>query len=280
MLEQVKPLALSTSVPKSVGQLCCFSIHDRVVNLVNEQQQLITLHSHHNGISPMGYILKGADFSNIRTLLINNHITHLIQTPHGIQVNNTLLTANTRQLQLHVKHKFISSFAFIDRLTHQFKQNTGLFGPLSSLNKDQLAPELHYLAEQFLSLMEQNPYDLSPMIGLGPGLTPTGDDVITGILLILYSDPFSSHLLNNLSDKFNLSLLEQQTTKVSANFLHYASRGIFSANLLNVLHLIRCKKEINLTAINRLLDYGHTSGADILLGIWLGSLILQEYKYG
>lgn len=280
MLKQMKPLAISASVPSDIGPLHCFAIHDRVINLVNQQQQLITLHKSHNGISPMGYVLKADDFLYIKDILSSKTQTNILQSAQGIVIDDTLLTINARQLQLNVKHKFISSFAFVDPLVRQFNQQTGLFGCLKSINKDKLPVELQHLCEQILLFLNEQTYDLSSIIGLGPGLTPTGDDIITGILLMIHSDPFCYQLLSKTQPNFNLALLEQQTTKVSAHFLYYAAHGIFSANLLNVLHLIRCKKNMNLTAIDRLLDYGHTSGADIMLGIWLGSLILGKYKYG
>lgn len=280
MHKTVKPLAMSYSVPNMTGRLHCFSIHNRVINLVNQQQALITLHCHHNGISPMGYILKETDFNALHTIFTTNKSIDIIQNSQGIMINNTLIANNTRHLQLKIKHKFISSFTFIDNLVHQFTQETGLFGSLKSIQKQQLPAELDYLCEQILLLLNNQSYNLSPIIGLGPGLTPTGDDVLTGVFLMIHSDPFCSKLLSSLPYHFNLPQLEHQTTKVSANFLYYAAQGIFSASLLNVLHLIRNKHHMNLTPVNRLLDYGHTSGADLLLGIWLGSLILERYKYG
>lgn len=280
-MKSVKPLAISTAIPNSIGSLHCFSIHDRVINLLNQQQQLITLHRHHNGISPMGMIIKECDFGYLHSLLLANQSRPIKQNSQGIVVNNEILISNNaRKLQLQITQKFISSFTFIDQLIHQFDQPTGLFGSLKSIKKDKLPTELHDLSEQIALLLEGQSIDLSSIIGLGPGLTPTGDDIITGVLLLLFSDPFCSRLLDNLPNQFPLSLLEQQTTKVSANFLHYAMMGIFSANLLNVLHLMRNKRYTNLTAVNRLLSYGHTSGADLLLGMWLGSLILEKYKYG
>ncbi|RKS87466.1 uncharacterized protein DUF2877 [Orbus hercynius] len=275
----VKPLAISDSVPALIGTLHCLSIHDRVINLVNDKQQLVTLHCHHNDISPMGYVLKQRDFAHVKEQLAANASLPMRQKANGIEINQRLISNDTRKLNLMIHKKFISSFTFIDQLMHQFEHQTGLFGPLKSIRQNTLPPELNKLIEQILLLLDDEPYDLSFLIGLGPGLTPTGDDIITGILLIIQADPFCSRLLNPVPHTLNLPLLDPQTTRVSANFLAYAAQGIFSANLLNVIHLIGNKRTINLTSVKRLLNYGHTSGADILLGIWLGSLILEKYKY-
>lgn len=276
----VTPLAISHCVPNTIGTLGCFSLHNRVINLITAHQELITLHCHFRDLSPMGYILKKQDFVYFQHLFETDQRISIIQQPFGIQINDIIIINSVRKLSLNVTAKCISSFSFIDNVRTQYNNQTGLFGALNLIDKKNLPALLDELKKQILLLLNNQDCDLSSMIGLGPGLTPTGDDIIIGILLMINADPLSRHRLAHLSSQLNLSSLKQQTTVISAHFLNHASRGIFSTTLLSVLHLIKSKNDKNLTAITRLMSYGHTSGADILLGIWLGALILEKYKYG
>ena len=64
------------------------------------------------------------------------------------------------------------------------------------------------------------------------------------------------------------------TTAVSVSYLRYAAQGYFASPLLHVVHALSCPKR-TAVAIDSLLALGHTSGADPLLGFWLGQLLLQ-----
>ncbi|HUK69152.1 MAG TPA: DUF2877 domain-containing protein [Streptosporangiaceae bacterium] len=113
------------------------------------------------------------------------------------------------------------------------------------------------------------------LVGLGPGLTPSGDDVLAGLLLALrllggairggtravwLADWLGAAITSDASDR---------TTSVSATLLHCAARGQAAAEVAAVLRAF-AGQEPAVRAATRLLAAGHTSGADLAWGLAAG----------
>ena len=109
------------------------------------------------------------------------------------------------------------------------------------------------------------PPELRALIGLGPGLTPSGDDFLGGALVALHllgrPDPAET-LWHGIS-----SALETGTNAISRAHLSAAARGFGGAALHAILNdLVTGKTDVlpaRLTAIDRI---GHCSGWDALAG--------------
>ena len=104
---------------------------------------------------------------------------------------------------------------------------------------------------------------------MGYGLTPSGDDFITGILVAL----------TLLGKKHNVSYIELKNkiyenalgeNRISNNFLHIANSDFCNQNLKNLLDALsnNDKNKIELYTKNYI-DIGETSGADFLTGLYL-----------
>jgi hypothetical protein len=113
------------------------------------------------------------------------------------------------------------------------------------------------------------------IVGLGPGLTPSGDDALAGLLLALrllggavpgggravwLADWLGAAVTANARDR---------TTSLAATLLHCAARGQASVEAAAVLRGIAGQDPL-LPAARRLLSTGHTSGADLAWGLLLG----------
>lgn len=108
------------------------------------------------------------------------------------------------------------------------------------------------------------------VIGRGQGLTPTGDDILTGILFIHSIQPYIETLhLETLRQLLDETL----TTRVSETFLHCALNGLFSSKV-KIL-----QDEPFIVRLNQLLEVGSSSGKDTLYGIYI-SLTLRSETYG
>lgn len=92
---------------------------------------------------------------------------------------------------------------------------------------------------------------LEDLLGLGKGLTPSGDDFLIGFL--------AANRLARRNVSLNLDF--NRTNYISGEFLRYALNGIFSEDLNEFL-----TKDIS--KIKNIISYGHTSGSDTLLGIY------------
>lgn len=105
-----------------------------------------------------------------------------------------------------------------------------------------------------------------PLIGAGSGLTPSGDDYLIGLLLILQVTEPDCHKVLASTITRHLS----RTTHVSASYLKLAAKGHFSEALTDLRQAIfsSCPTLVPLQrAISRVLAVGSTSGADTLAGV-------------
>ena len=109
------------------------------------------------------------------------------------------------------------------------------------------------------------------LLGLGPGLTPSGDDFITGYLAALWSRAgFESGIdamLPSLADA--LAPLFLRTNAISRQMLSDAAQGRFAEHMVDVTVAISCGGDV-VAATARALASGHSSGADTLCGLLFG----------
>ncbi|MGH3195462.1 MAG: DUF2877 domain-containing protein [Streptosporangiaceae bacterium] len=113
------------------------------------------------------------------------------------------------------------------------------------------------------------------LVGLGPGLTPSGDDMLAGLLLALRllggATPGGAGAVW-LADQLAAAVTcyaRGRTTPVSATLLHCAARGQGSAEAASVLRALGGREPAG-PAATRLLATGHTSGADLAWGLVAG----------
>ncbi len=128
---------------------------------------------------------------------------------------------------------------------------------------------------------EQSLHQAELLVGFGPGLTPSCDDFLAAFMLSLYYRNQWNHcddqaLLNFLQDVVDLA--KSRTTIVSYSMLKHASKGKASDSYLNVLEALATHNLPELQrAIARVLEFGATSGADFLFGIWCVQTIISRW---
>jgi hypothetical protein len=106
------------------------------------------------------------------------------------------------------------------------------------------------------------------LAGLGGGLTPAGDDFLTGVMVWAWlAHPTPGTVCRHL-----LEAAAPRTTILSAAFLRAAAAGECSVVWHRLLAVLANEKEQRLTqAVREVLAYGQTSGADALAGfLWMG----------
>lgn len=113
------------------------------------------------------------------------------------------------------------------------------------------------------------------LLGLGPGLTPSGDDMVAGLLLalrLLGGAADGGARAVRLADQLAVTVTRyarDRTTPVSAALLACAARGQAAAEVVNVLRALEGREPAG-PAVARLLAVGHTSGADLAWGLAAG----------
>lgn len=112
------------------------------------------------------------------------------------------------------------------------------------------------------------------LLGLGQGLTPSGDDVLMGVFLVLGLNNSPTKRLEIILTKI-LEGQEGETTDVSYHGLLRASMGFYRYVLVEMVEELFNNDEIEAN-IRKILAIGHTSGRDLLYGIFTGFEIVKE----
>jgi hypothetical protein len=119
------------------------------------------------------------------------------------------------------------------------------------------------------SLHEQAPVDL---LGLGPGLTPSGDDLLCGALVAL-------HAIRKVDASRDLAAAigraaPSATSPLSRAFLQAAAEG-HGYEALHTMILALLENRIFACDLKALSRIGHTSGWDALAG---AAIVLQAFS--
>lgn len=108
------------------------------------------------------------------------------------------------------------------------------------------------------------------LVGLGPGLTPSGDDLLSGMLAALrvfggdtaFADAAGAAVA---------ALATARTTSISATLLRLACAGQVAEEAAGVLWAIATGEALE-PPVRTLLGIGHTSGADVAAGLLAGAV--------
>lgn len=121
------------------------------------------------------------------------------------------------------------------------------------------------------------------LVGLGPGLTPSGDDVLAGSLLALRllggalpeHDHDGIHPALAVADSLGAAAVNRdtstRTTAIATTLLACAARGEAAAEVGAALEALAGRDLLG-PAVRRLLAVGHTSGVDLAHGLLAGCL--------
>ncbi|MBX6382974.1 MAG: DUF2877 domain-containing protein [Microbispora sp.] len=122
------------------------------------------------------------------------------------------------------------------------------------------------------------------LIGLGPGLTPSGDDMLAGLLVALRHLGRAAGVSRAvwLADWLAAAITydaRTRTTPISATLLHCAARGEAIPEVIGVLRGAAGRQPLE-PAVHRLLRLGHTSGADLAWGVQIGLSAVLAHREG
>jgi hypothetical protein len=154
-------------------------------------------------------------------------------------------------------------------LLHQETRET----PLAKIALPLLRLLLQASQERDLANVEKAARGLA---GLGPGLTPSGDDTLggfTGVLALAGSQSGMDREANKHLVEVIANAAQPRTTLLSATLLAHAARGEMAEHVGELLMALTLPGEETATvlqAAERVLAYGACSGGDTLLGFLLG----------
>lgn len=107
------------------------------------------------------------------------------------------------------------------------------------------------------------------LLGLGPGLTPSGDDYLTGMIAVFM---VHNHPVPSLQrfGKDVAAVAETATNLISYSAIEQASNGKVRESIAQLLSFLLTGEEECSCAVEEVLRIGSSSGTDIALGIVAG----------
>lgn len=236
------------------------SIFNKGFNIINNDQQIIFIGTDENGKFPFGILVT----QQVKEQLLNK----IAQNEQVIYRNKQL---QFQDVQLMINDNVMPYEKTFETNTDLLKDalNTIDFSEYESsyFPKKKLKEFIYLLGNNEASIEEISQY----FIGRGQGLTPTGDDIIVGILFVHFIRPFirEKHI-QTLSLMFNQKL----TTTISENFIQLAAQGVFSSRITDLLK----PDTTYIAAIKALISVGSSSGKDTAYGIYSAFNLCQEEK--
>ena len=110
---------------------------------------------------------------------------------------------------------------------------------------------------------------LATLMGSGPGLTPSADDFVAGLLLALnrwHNLLWSADKLRDLNQQV-VETAYKKTTTLSANLIECAALGLADERLVNTLDWLITGSPRNTDILADLLGWGNSSGVDTFVGM-------------
>ncbi|MGC8721153.1 MAG: DUF2877 domain-containing protein [Caldisericaceae bacterium] len=131
------------------------------------------------------------------------------------------------------------------------------------------------LRDSYHKFMSGSIEEVNNLKGVGYGLTPQGDDLISGTLVAIYMYGLVKQIDTDKirNEIYNLAKGENE---ISNTFLFYASQGRVYEKFKNLLEALISDRNKIYSSAMRFLDIGETSGADLSTGFIISMKKLFE----
>jgi len=282
------------------------SVFKNVVNIQTEDDRLIAIIDNKKDIAPMSITSGETIYSNLslakgeRVWITGNQFTI---PGRKITLNmNMSLVWNSEPEKVSMSNRSCDinrALAILEDVITTHGRNTGLVPLMFNIN-DQFPTIRPYTNEtmkmnryskkiksrfcQFiksvytLNLSEINRHS-NNIIGFGPGLTPSADDLLAGMMISnIYMAEYydlNSGYVRSINREI-IRGIKDKTTDISYEMLRNASGGKGSDKVKQLIRAILIG-EVNLKEkIISVIDHGGESGSDMLTGIYLGMRIIND----
>lgn len=204
------------------------SIFDNVINL-KKDENVYAIFNENILEAPYSLILKSDKFNEIKTNILDNKLSKIYIADMKATRFNCFL--NTKIYDLDISN--------LEKKVRNFKRVESIF-------------ETEFQKKR----KEKNLFNL---IGLGLGLTPSGDDYIVGLMAAYYLTHENKYDLFLKIAEFS----KDKTNDISHCYIKNASNRLFKKEILDLLYDISNKEKID-----KLINFGSSSGQDIIYGIY------------
>lgn len=262
--------AVEDILQKSNSKLKFHSIFKHAVNLIDNKDWIITLLPESYSGGPQAVILSLEDFASFKGLGFKAmdicDFSQLINIK-GAQITYRKYTDISAHKDI---TKIESNKTYFRGLLCEKGNKNGLLGE-DNIYSMYAAPKL----KEFQALFEQNRFEeagerLLELIGLGPGLTPSGDDFVLGIFAALYSLGINKDIIMSLKDII-IRKAKDKTNIISYNMLRQGAMGGFIEWVEDMAYSLIYESPHQIEkAFSNMQKIGSSSGSDISAGILFG----------
>lgn len=179
-------LSSSAHATCDYGPLRRAGLFNNAMNFLTPRHQLLTLHRSGHGLSPMGWVVDETDFDLIADQL--QGAEQLYFDAEGLMIDNLWVKNLGPQRTLTLCQQGLVTTQTLRQTLRCSPVQTGLFGRLDALIAPPPMGELQQMQSQFTDWLLGGNVDWTAFIGKGPGLTPSNDDTLVGMLLVAYCD--------------------------------------------------------------------------------------------
>ena len=244
-------------------------IYKNCFNVITEENELVTFFKTTDRFSTRAVL---TDFCSNMTFLPLSDGMRVTRFEKCILAGNVVFDMACPEI-VSVKRGKIQHGADIQKNIGILKKTLEIYGRKSPVFEDKILSEK---VKYGFELLKENPLSgFSALIGLGAGLTPSCDDIISGISAYFY--------LNGIGKRFNGILAKYlyengdfATAAVSKNLLTDVANGYINSSLYNLICAVaNDEKSIEKCALD-MIDYGSTSGTETCYGVILGYILSSK----
>ncbi|GEM_PF-3303505 len=244
-------------------------IYKNCFNVITEENELVTFFKTTDRFSTRAVL---TDFCSNMTFLPLSDGMRVTRFEKCILAGNVVFDMACPEI-ISVKRGKIQHGADIQKNIGILKKTLEIYGRKSPVFEDKILSEK---VKYGFELLKENPLSgFSALIGLGAGLTPSCDDIISGISAYFY--------LNGIGERFNGILAKYlyengdfATAAVSKNLLTDVANGYINSSLYNLICAVaNDEKSIEKCALD-MIDYGSTSGTETCYGVILGYILSSK----
>lgn len=271
MTQALQATSIDTDLVAALGSGSVIAVHRRTCTLKTDAGELITLAAPEFGNGPNAALVEprpwttGTRFTPIGT--------SGLRFAHGPALD---WSAARRWSISDSAPTAPPSINNVDTLLAALKQTsitTGLLPVLLDLPPESSMQRA--LAQQAAPLLAAlpDPQAAQRLIGLGPGATPSGDDLLAGLLLTLHYAQYPMRALREIAQN-------APTTELGRALLRWAAVGRAREDVLLLLRdLFSLPGSAALARLESVLHYGATSGADLVAGVAIGLRVVAHVEH-
>lgn len=270
------------------------SIYSKVINFLSKTGKIYSITSEKidNGPFSLKVNSKGIDFKelNIRekdkVFKINGFINIAGKINFKTNKKTNLWIAKTKKVENINKDILNKNIKYFNKIIFKRENPSGSKyyyfrdNPNFRYKPQIIERELFIRIERFLEDIRQDELDkrsIISLIGLGIGLTPSGDDFLVGFISVLniIDIDYSRYLKGKIIELINIDKVS--TTDISKHMLENALEGKFKEGIINFIYslLEEDRKKLE-KSIKNILNIGSSSGMDLSIGIIVAIKLLMN----